>query len=53
MLINDVAYHICRQAVASGMIRVARESSETNLADIFTKKMTRRKREEILDSFTY
>ena len=50
---HSVSYHFCRQAVAAGIIRVAKESSETNLADIFTKVMARPQRERILDRFTY
>ena len=35
---HDVAYHFCPQAVASGMIRVVKENSETNLADFLPKR---------------
>ena len=37
---HSVAYHICREAVASGMIRVAKEGSQTNIADLFTKPLS-------------
>jgi hypothetical protein len=32
-----IAYHQTREAQAAGTIRIAKEDSETNLADIFTK----------------
>ena len=50
---HSVAYHFCRQAVAMGMIRIAKECSETNLADLFTKILPRIVRERLLDMFTY
>ena len=50
---HSVAYHACRQAVASGMIRVTKEDTLTKIADIFTKVMGRVKRESILELFTY
>ena len=50
---HSVSYHACRQAVASGMVRVAKEDTLTNLADLFTKVMGRIKRESILDLFMY
>ena len=50
---HDVAYHFRYQAVAHGMIRVVKESSETNLADSFTTKMIHKKRDKMLDLFTY
>ena len=50
---HSVAYHMCREAVASGMIRVAKEGSETNIADLFTKPMSAPRREILLDLFMY
>ena len=50
---HSVAYHFCRQAVAMGMIKIAKEDSETNLADLFTKILPRASRERLLDLFTY
>ena len=50
---HSVSYHLCREAVASGMIRVAKEGTLTNLADIFTKLMPKVIRERILDMFMY
>ena len=50
---HSVAYHASRQAVAAGMIRVAKEDTLTNLADLFTKTLGRVKRESLLDLFMY
>jgi hypothetical protein len=50
---NAVAYHRCREAVASGTIRVAKEDTKTNLADLMTKTMSRPERERLMDKFMY
>ena len=50
---HSVAYHMCREAVASDMIRVAKEDTETNIADLFTKPLSAPRREFLLDSFMY
>ena len=50
---HSVAYHACRQAVASGMIRVAKEDTLTNLSDVFTKTMAKPKRDGLLERFMY
>ena len=42
-----IAYHRTREAIAAGIIRVAWESGETNLADILTKLMPRPRLHEI------
>ena len=34
---NAVAYHKTREAIASGVIRIAHEDRKTNLADLLTK----------------
>jgi hypothetical protein len=34
---NAINYHICRESVAAGIMRVAKEDTEWNLADAFTK----------------
>ena len=34
---NAIAYHRTREAQAAGIIRIAKEDGETNLADLFTK----------------
>jgi hypothetical protein len=37
---HSIAYHHNREAVASGIVRIAKEYSETNLADLFTKLLS-------------
>lgn len=34
---NSIAYHLCREAIASGTVRVAKEDGRTNLMDVLTK----------------
>jgi len=50
---HGCSYHFCREAVASGMVRVAKESTKTNLADLFTKTLPRDVREKLLERFMY
>jgi Reverse transcriptase (RNA-dependent DNA polymerase) len=50
---HSIAYHRCREAVAAGTIRVAKEGTKTNLSDLFTKLLPQPRREELLDKFTY
>ena len=50
---HGISYHFCREAVASGMCRVAKEDTLTNLADLFTKVLGRVKRESLMDRFMY
>ena len=49
----SINYHRAREAVASGTIRIAKEDTLTNLADLFTKTLAQIKREFMLDRFTY
>ena len=48
-----IAYHRCREAVAARTIRVAKQGTTKNLADLFTKVLTTAKRSFILERFTY
>jgi hypothetical protein len=50
---HSIAYHRSRESVAAGTVRVSKEHTSTNLADIFTKTMPAPKREDLLDNFTY
>ena len=50
---HSVAYHKCCEAVASGIFRIDKEDTETNLADIFAKVLPGPRRERLLDMFTY
>ena len=51
--VHHIAYHICREAVASGTIQIAKEGTGTNLADLFTKVLSSISQEALLDMFTY
>jgi hypothetical protein len=50
---HSISYHRVREAVAAATVRVSKEGTATNLADIFTKTMPATKRAELLDKFTY
>jgi hypothetical protein len=50
---HSIAYHHCREAVAAGTIRVAKEGIQTYLSNLFTKLLPQPRREELLDKFTY
>jgi Reverse transcriptase (RNA-dependent DNA polymerase) len=45
---NAINYHSVREAVAAGIIRVAKEDSETNLADILTKRLSADRQKQLL-----
>ena len=46
---NSICYHRCREAVAARVMRVAKEGTLTNLADLFTKPLMQVVREGLLD----
>ena len=48
-----IAYHCCREAVASSIICIAKEPTAENLSDLFTKMLPQFFRENLLDWFTY
>ena len=50
---HGISYHFCREAVAGGVCRVAKEGTLTNLADPFTKVMGRVKRDDLFDRYMY
>ena len=50
---HSIAYHRCREAVAAQTIRVAKEGTLNNLADLFTKVMSAARRNFLLGKFTY
>ncbi len=50
---HPIAYHRCREAVAADTVQVAKEGTQTNLSDLFTKLLPQPRREELLDEFTY
>ena len=50
---NVIAYHRAREAVAAGMIRVAKEDGRTNLADVLTKPLPQVTKDFLCDRFMY
>ena len=50
---HSIAYHRYREAVAAGTIRVAKQGTQKNLANLFTKLLITCKRIFLLESFTY
>jgi len=50
---HSIAYHFCREAVAANIIQIAKEGTDTNLADLFIKWLTSKRREFFLERFTY
>ncbi len=48
---HSISYHSCREAVASNIVRVAKEGTTTNLSDLFTKLLNKPKREGLLGRF--
>lgn len=49
----QVAYHSVREAVAAGILRVGKEDTGTNLADLFTKILPHPRRCDLLASIVY
>ena len=50
---HSIAYHKCRESVAAKTIRIAKQGTEKNLADLFTKVLTVARRAFLLERFTY
>ena len=50
---TSICYHRSREAVAAGMVRIAKEGTTTNLSDLFTKPLPEPRRTFLLDRFTY
>jgi len=50
---HSIAYHRCREAVAAGTVRIAKQGTEKNVADLFTKILSSTRRNFLLDRFTY
>ena len=50
---HSIAYHRYREAVAAKTIRVAKQGTKKNLADLFTKVLTILRRDFLLERFTY
>ena len=50
---NAINYHAVQEAVAAGIMRVAKEDGETNLADLLTKSLNLLKWKRLLGCMTY
>ena len=50
---HSIAYHICREAVATLIFIIAREDTDTNLVDLFTNILGLTRREWLLNIFNY
>lgn len=50
---NAINYHSVREAAAAHILRVGKEDGETNLADPFTKILSRQKRYDLFSNITY
>jgi hypothetical protein len=50
---NSINYHIVREAAAMGMIRVGKEDTKTNLADLLTKMLSQPRRKKLLRNLIY
>ena len=50
---HSIAYHRCRETAAAGTVRVAKQGTTKNLADLFTKVLTVSRRTFLLERFTY
>lgn len=50
---NAINYHAVREAAAMGIIKVGKESSQTNLADFLTKVLPSEKRRALVGAITY
>ena len=50
---HSISYHRCREAVAASIIRITKQGTEKNLADIFTKILPPDRRRFLLERFTY
>jgi len=50
---HGISYYFCREAVAGGICRIAKEDTATNLSNLFTKVLPKARREELLNRFVY
>ena len=50
---NSIAYHYVRWNVAAGSIIISWIKSALNLADAFTKRLTRKGRDDLFTEWTY
>ena len=50
---NAINYHAVREAAAASIIRVGKEDTESNIADLFTKVLPQERRNNLISQFTY
>jgi hypothetical protein len=50
---NAIAYHKVREAVAANAIWIAKEHTDTNLADFLTKPLNASKRKALLENILF
>ena len=50
---NSISYHHCPEAVTARVMRVMKEGTLTNLADLYTKPLVQTVQEGLLDHFIY
>ena len=50
---HSITYHTSRESVESGATQIAKEDTEINLVDLFTKVLPRPRREMSLNKFKY
>ena len=50
---NAINYHSVREAAAAGVLRVQKEDTITNLADLFTKVLPQPRRQELIGSILH
>ena len=50
---NAINYHVFREAAAAGILRVGKEDTETNLADLLTKLLGWQRRHQLLPNILY
>ena len=50
---HSISCHRCKEAVAANTIRVAKQGTDKNLVDVFTKILTAARRIFLLKCFTY
>ena len=50
---NAVNYHVLREAAAAGILRVGKEDTKTNLADLLTKILGWKRRHQLFPNILY
>jgi hypothetical protein len=50
---NSINYHIVREAAAAGILRVGKEDTQTNIVDVFTKALSKERRNALLSTILW